>query len=227
MIIKKLFDSGSDKLQEPSKEYSHLLIEGAEIKEIQVFIVVIMSFIVIRSSIESGSGSRAHVISSTGISSDGIRVSCSWSATSSSESRISSIGESVEIMDQVMLQCVSVIELSFMEKKASNVFWGNEGCPFMVFAGFGCSLKICWLRFWFDWRSLVATLWVPGCTRMLEYTFPHAPKRWNLQHIEFPAAWTWETRAFGTHDWTCHTTPLWLVSRPCFDGACPCVVGRT
>ena len=38
----------------------------------------------------------------------------------SSESRISRIDEPVEVMHQVMLQCVSVTELSFMEKKARS-----------------------------------------------------------------------------------------------------------
>ena len=46
MIIKKLFNSGSGRLQEVSKEFAHLLVEGVEIKEIQAFIVVIMSFII-------------------------------------------------------------------------------------------------------------------------------------------------------------------------------------
>ena len=48
MMLKKNFDSGSDRLQEASKEFSHLLVEGAEIKEIRVFTVIIMSLIVIQ-----------------------------------------------------------------------------------------------------------------------------------------------------------------------------------
>ena len=47
---------GSDKLHEVSKEFSYLLIEGAEIKEIQVFIVVIMSFIMIQVQENQGAG---------------------------------------------------------------------------------------------------------------------------------------------------------------------------
>ena len=47
MMLKKNLDSGSDKLQEASKEFSHL-VEGAEIKDIQVFIVVVTSFIMIQ-----------------------------------------------------------------------------------------------------------------------------------------------------------------------------------
>ena len=34
------------------------------------------------------------------------------------------------------------------------------------------------------------------------------------------------TKAFGAHDWTCHTRPLWPISRLCFDGACLFVGGR-
>ena len=48
MMLKKNFDSSSDKLQEASREFSHLLVEGAEIKETQVFIVVVVSFIMIQ-----------------------------------------------------------------------------------------------------------------------------------------------------------------------------------
>ena len=53
------------------------------------------------------------------VSSREFRYSCSWSAifSSSSESRVD---ESAEIIDQIMLQCISVIERIVMEKKARS-----------------------------------------------------------------------------------------------------------
>ena len=52
MMLKKSFVLGSDKLQGASEEFSHLLVKGAEIKDIfkesQLFIVVIMTFIMIQ-----------------------------------------------------------------------------------------------------------------------------------------------------------------------------------
>ena len=58
-----------------------------------------------------------------------------------------------------------------------NVFWRNEGWPFLVFARCGCLPKICWLRFGLDWCSLVASFLSsrmhktagPGCATMLEF----------------------------------------------------------
>ena len=49
------FDSGSDKLQEASKEFSHLRRKSG-VKEIQVFIVVVASFITIQKFKRSESG---------------------------------------------------------------------------------------------------------------------------------------------------------------------------
>ena len=97
MMLKKNFVSDSDKLQGVSKGFSHLLIEGSNIKEKIQDDSVVHSLSSsspsswFRWSWSSGSGS------SSWISSDGVRVS-SWSATTSSsaaESRISGLDESV------------------------------------------------------------------------------------------------------------------------------------
>ena len=64
MMLKKNFDSGSDKHQEASKGLSYLLVEGAEIKEIHSFIVVVMSIIMIQ-KLQENQGASVGVIEST------------------------------------------------------------------------------------------------------------------------------------------------------------------
>ena len=108
--------SGSDKLQGVSEGFSRLLVEERKSKKLSRKLSCSSPSSChsswFRSSRESGSGSRSHGISSSWISSDGIRISCSWWRTSSS-SATSRVDESVEIVaeSQIMLQCVRLVRL--------------------------------------------------------------------------------------------------------------------
>ena len=103
MIIKNNLVRDSVKHHEVSNEFSHLLAEGAEIKESQVFIVVVMSVIVIQKLKRISNQEQESVNQFKGIQIQLLMMS--------NILLLLRVDESVEIMGQIMLQCVSVIEL--------------------------------------------------------------------------------------------------------------------